>query len=161
MHGARPAWRMVGKGGADMPFRFKMQQVLDYRAQLEEESKVRLADAERRLRESRERLDAVLDELARAEEKSRMGLLQNGERWLHEQYLKGLRSDRAMAELQCRMQEQLAEEARALLAARAMERKLLEKLKERQKSQYLHAERLQEQHFNDEISTLRYKASAF
>lgn len=151
----------VGKGGVGMPFRFRMQKVLDYRAQLEEEAKVRLADAERRLRESRERLEAVLGELARAEEKSRAGLLQSGERWLHGQYLRGLRSDAAQAELQCRMLEQLAEEARSLLAARAMERKLLEKLKERQKIQYLHAERLQEQHFNDEISTLRYKASAF
>lgn len=152
---------MVGKGGAGMPFRFRMQKVLDYRAQLEEEAKVRLADAERGLRESRERLNAVLGELARAEERFRADLLQSGERWLHEQYLKGLRNDRAVTELQCRMREQLVEEARALLAARAMERKLLEKLKERQRAQYLHAERLQEQHFNDEISTLRYKASAF
>lgn len=145
-----------------MPFRFKMQKVLDYRAQLEEEAKVRLADAERRLRESQERLDAVLAELAVAEEKSRAAALhESGERWLHEQYLKGLHGDAAQVELQLRMQRQMTEEARELLAARAMERKLLEKLKERQKSQYLHAERLQEQHFNDEISTLRYKASAF
>ena len=34
-----------------MPFRFKMQKVLDYRAQLEEEAKVRLADAEHKLRQ--------------------------------------------------------------------------------------------------------------
>lgn len=145
-----------------MPFRFRMQKVLDYRVQLEEEAKVRLADAEHRLRLSQERLDAIRGELAVAEEKSRAGgLLQSGERWLHQQYLKGLRSDATTVELQCRMQRQVAEEARSLLAARAMERNLLEKLKERQKIQYLHAERLQEQHFNDEISTLRYKASAF
>lgn len=145
-----------------MPFRFKMQKVLDYRAQLEEEAKVRLADAEHRLRQAEERLEAIRAEMAAAEEKSRAGgLLQSGERWLHEQYLKGLTSDAAAAELQCRMQRQMAEEARTLLADRAMERKLLEKLKERQKAQYLHAERQQEQHFNDEISTLRYKASAF
>ena len=145
-----------------MPFRFKMQKVLDYRAQLEEEAKVRLADAEHKLRQAQEHLDAIRAEMAAAEEKSRAGgLLQSGERWLHEQYLKGLASDARQAELQLRMQQQVAEEARAHLAERAMERKLLEKLKERQKAQYLHAERQQEQHFNDEISTLRYKASAF
>ena len=144
-----------------MPFRFKMQKVLDYRAQLEEEAKVRLADAEHRLRVSQERLEAIRGELAAAEEKARSGLLESAERWLHDQYLKGLRSDVSQAELQCRMQQQMAEEARALLAARAMDRKVLEKLKERQKAQYQHAERLEEQHFNDEISTLRYKASAF
>ena len=145
-----------------MPFRFKMQKVLDYRAQLEEEAKVRLADAEHKLRQAQERLDAILAEVAAAEEKSRSaGLLNSGERWLHEQYLKGLHGDVKQAELQLRMQKELAEEARKYLAERAMERKLLEKLKERQKAQYLHAERQQEQHFNDEISTLRYKASAF
>ena len=144
-----------------MPFRFKMQKVLDYRAQLEEEAKVRLADAEHRLRVSQERLEALRGELAAAEEKARGGLLESAERWLHDQYLKGLASDVSQAELQCRMQQQMAEEARALLAARAMDRKVLEKLKERQKAQYQHAERLEEQHFNDEISTLRYKASAF
>lgn len=145
-----------------MPFRFKMQKVLDYRAQLEEEAKVRLADCEQRLRESQKHLDAVQAELVAAQEKSSAaGLLESGERWLHEQYLKGLHGDLAQAELQLRMQRQMTEEARSLLAARAMERKLLDKLKERQKTQYLHAERLEEQHFNDEISTLRYKASAF
>ena len=144
-----------------MPFRFKMQKVLDYRAQLEEEAKVRLADAEHRLRVSEERLAAIRDELAAAEEKARGGLLESAERWLHDQYLKGLHSDMSQAELQLRLQRQMAEEARALLAARAMDRKVLEKLKERQKAQYQHAERLEEQHFNDEISTLRYKASAF
>ena len=36
-----------------MPFRFKMQKVLDYREQLEEEAKVRLATAQRRFQEAR------------------------------------------------------------------------------------------------------------
>ncbi len=75
-----------------------------------------------------------------------------------EQYLKGLKGDVANAAMQTRMHEQLVEEARKLLAARAIERKLLEKLKERQNLQYLREEQLKEQRVNDETATLRYKA---
>ena len=75
-----------------------------------------------------------------------------------EQYIKGLRGDVANAAMQTRMNEQLVDEARKMLAARAIERKLLEKLKERQNLQYLREEQLKEQRVNDETATLRYKA---
>ena len=42
-----------------------------------------------------------------------------------------------------------------------MDKKLLEKLKERKYRQFLLDERLKEQRFNDEIATLRYKAPNF
>ena len=64
----------------------------------------------------------------------------------------------ANAAMQTRMNEQLVDEARKMLAARAIERKLLEKLKERQNLQYLREEQLKEQRVNDETATLRYKA---
>ena len=75
-----------------------------------------------------------------------------------EQYIKGLKGDVANAAMQTRMNEQLVDEARKMLAARAIERKLLEKLKERQNLQYLREEQLKEQRVNDETATLRYKA---
>ena len=53
-----------------------------------------------------------------------------------------------------------ADNTRKLLAARAIERKLLEKLKERQNQQYIREEQLKEQRVNDETATLRYKAPA-
>ena len=77
-----------------------------------------------------------------------------------EQYIKGLKGDVANAAMQTRMHEQLVDEARKMLAARAIERKLLEKLKERQNQQYLREEQLKEQRVNDETATLRYKAPA-
>ena len=55
----------------------------------------------------------------------------------------------------------MVEEARNLLAARAIDKKLLEKLKERQKHYHAREEQLKEQRFNDEIATLRYKAPSF
>ena len=135
-----------------MPFRFKMQKVLDYREQLEEEAKVRLATAQRRFQEARERLDALQAELRGAQDRlCNEALMEAGERWLLEQYVKGLRGDVAAASLQARMLAQMVEEAR----------KLLEKLKERQKHYHAREEQLKEQRFNDEIATLRYKAPSF
>lgn len=145
-----------------MPFRFKMQKVLDYREQLEEEAKVRLATAEQRLQEAQERLERLRAELERAADRLRDDpLMEAAERWLQEQYIMGLRADVAAASLQTRMLTQMAEEARKLLAARAIDKKLLEKLKERQKKHSLREEQLQEQRFNDETATLRYKAPTF
>lgn len=144
-----------------MSFKFKMQKVLDYREQLEEEAKVRLGKAENDLRKSQEKLAALQEEFRHAQNKLFSGeLMQNSERWLHEQYIKGLRSDVNEEAMRMRMYRQIAEEARNLLAARAIDRKLLDKLKEKQKSQFIHAEQKQEQNFNDEIATLRYKAQA-
>lgn len=151
-----------GRQKADiMPFKFRMQKVLDYREQLEEEAKVRLGKAESDLRASQEKLDNLRQQLAEAQNRLFSGeLMQNSERWLHEQYVKGLRGDVNEEAMRMRMFRQIAEEARKLLAARAIDRKLLDKLKEKQKKQFIHAENKQEQNFNDEIATIRYKAAA-
>ena len=142
-----------------MPFHFKMQKVLDYREQLEEEAKVDLALKQRLLEESRALFEQLKTELRQSENRLyQAALAPQGERGLMEQYIKGLKGDVANAAMQTRMHEQLVEEARKLLAARAIERKLLEKLKERQNLQYLREEQLKEQRVNDETATLRYKA---
>lgn len=141
-----------------MPFKFTLQKALDYREHLEEEAKMRLAAAEKALEDSRRHLETLQNEMLAAEEKIANGpFMQAGERWLMEQYLKGLRADIAAAEMNVRMKNQIVEEARNVLAARAIDKKLLEKLKDRQKEQYLRQEQITEQHFNDEIATLRYK----
>lgn len=137
-----------------------MQKVLDYREQLEEEAKVRLAKAESDLRGGEEKFSRIMTELKAAESKCVGKIMKSGERWLHDQYLKGLRTDVEEAAMQVRMYRQLVEEARKYLAMRAIDRKLLDKLKERQKQQFYRAELKQEQYFNDEIATIRYKAPA-
>ncbi|MGE9985830.1 flagellar export protein FliJ [Desulfovibrio sp. SGI.169] len=145
-----------------MPFRFKMQKVLDYREQLEEEAKARLATAQRRHQEAREQLEQLQVALRHAQDRlCDEALMDAAERWLLERYAKGLRGDVSAASLQVRMLAQMVEEARNLLAARAMDKKLLDKLRERQKRHYAREEQLKEQRFNDEIATLRYKAPSF
>ena len=143
-----------------MPFRFNMQKALDYREQLEEEAKMRLAKAESDLRKGEERLEKLKREFQTEQEAAAGKLMSNSELWLHDQYIKGLRQDIAEAAMQTRMLRQIAEEARRNLAQRSIDKKLLEKLKERKKRQYHQAELKQEQYFNDEIATIRYKAPA-
>lgn len=143
-----------------MPFKFNMQKVLEYREQLEEEAKVRLAKAQAQLREARQRLDDLKKQYLEAQASNAGKLMQSAERWLHDQYMKGLKGDINEAALQARMREQIAEEARQYLASKAIDRKLLDKLKEHKKNQYVKAEQKQEQYFNDEIATIRYKAPA-
>ena len=134
-----------------MPFHFSMQKVLDYREQLEEEAKVRLAKAEQQR-----------NELLEQEERLYTHPPSNaGERWLLEHFVKGLKADMAATAVQLRAAENMVEESRRILAQRAMDRKILDKLKERQKQHYMHDERMKEQRFNDEIATLRYKAPTF
>lgn len=142
-----------------MAFKFKMQKVLDYRQQLEEEAKVRLADAQNNLLRCRRTLEELGTRIAEAESKA-YEVSQPGERWLHDQYLKGLRSDHRALAMQERMLAQIAEEARRALAERAIDRKVLEKLKEKHKIQFTRQEQKQELNFNDEIATIRHKAPA-
>lgn len=145
-----------------MPFRFSMQKVLDYREQLEEEAKVRLAKAEQQRNETRERLDIIRRDLMEQEERLYTRPPSGaGERWLLEHFVRGLKADMAATAVQLRAAESMVEESRKILATRAMDRKILDKLKERQKELYMHDERMKEQRFNDEIATLRYKAPTF
>lgn len=106
-----------------MPFRFKLQKILDYREQLEEEAKVDLANKQKLLEEARALFERLKAELRQTEDRLfESALVPQAERWLLEQYVKGLRGDVANAALQTRMHEQLVDEARKLLAARAIEK---------------------------------------
>ncbi|MBO4313077.1 MAG: flagellar export protein FliJ [Desulfovibrio sp.] len=145
-----------------MAFRFRMQKILDYREQLEEEAKVRLADAEQRHEAARRHHEKVLALLTQAKEQALREPAKNAaEFWISEHYMKGLQKDLDNAAMQLQMTKEIRNEARRILAERAMDKKMLARLKERQKAAWNHDEMLKEQHFNDEIATIRYKASAF
>lgn len=145
-----------------MAFRFRMQKVLEYREQLEEQAKVRLAKDQAQLLDAQNREFAKKTDLEQIQLKlSDTNLMDNGERWLTEQYAKGLRQDLTQIAMEIKTFLQIVDEDKAYLAARSIDKKMLEKLKEHQKHDYLRAEQIEEQHFNDEISTLRYKVKAF
>lgn len=145
-----------------MPFRFSLQKVLDYREQLEEEAKNRFALVQRQYREAKAQLAALSSELETQEARLYGQVIDNaGERWLLESFIKGLRADIEATSARVQNLRVTRDEMRRILAARSMDKKLLEKLKERKYRQFLLDERLKEQRFNDEIATLRYKAPNF
>ena len=141
-----------------MPFNFRMQKILDYREQLEEEAKVRFADAKNRLDIAQKAYDDVQASLELAKQKARDNpLMSSAEFWINDQYIRGLQDDLTAANMQLQIAVQLKNEAQELLTIRAIDKKMLVKLKERQKAAWSKEERLKEQHFNDEIATIRYK----
>ena len=145
-----------------MAFRFKMQKILDYREQLEEEAKVRLARVQQMYIEEERRFEELRLLLQEKETQFYQNIsMDAGERWLLESFIKGLRADITESQLRLRSLHQMMEEARRELLHRAKERKVLDKLKERQKEHYQAEEREKERKTNDETATLRYKAAAF
>ena len=145
-----------------MPFQFKLEKVLNYRTQLEEEAKVRLAQAHQLYIREEQRL-AELNAMLQEKEAAlyRDMTLGHGERWLLENYIRGLRSDISTTQMRLRSLFHAVEQAREYLLERSKDRKALEKLREKQEERYRAEERDKERKINDETATLRYKASAF
>ena len=142
------------------PFRFSLEQVLNYRTQLEQQAKVELARVEQeRLREQQraDTLRAMLDEQERA--LAALTPDKTGERWLAENFIKGLRADLSVTVQRVRNWTMAAEAARTELISRSKDKKTLEKLKATQSENHAREEQLREQQEYDETASLRYNAS--
>ena len=145
-----------------MAFRFSLEQVLTYRERLEQQARIELARVEgERIREQRraDEFRAMLEEQTDAME--RLAPQQRGERWLAENFIKGLRIELATALTRVRNWESAAEAARKELLKRSIDKKTLEKLKAKQAEQYAQDERLREQKQFDETASLRFKVSRY
>ena len=140
------------------PFRFSLEQVLRYRSQLEQMAQVELARVERERIRERVRADAIREILGEQEE-SLAGFApdKRGERWLTENFIRGLRTDLGVALQRVRNWTMAAEAARRELVVRSRDRKILEKLKATQAENHAKEEKLREQREFDEIASLRRK----
>ena len=143
------------------PFRFSLQQVLDYRTQLEDQAKVAFAKAQSEYLEAERRLRELEDMLAEQERELYSGSLDMMERWLREHYIRGLREDIAHTSLRLQELSKILEQARIHLVAKAKERKVLDKFREKQAQRHAHEERLREQRTYDETASIRFKAATF
>lgn len=143
-----------------MAFKFKLEKVLDYRKQLEEQAMQALAEVRRAEEAEKERLASLRLELE-AQRISLHACIQDAaERWLISSYISALQDDTRTA---VRVLEYLAEEVsrrQAVLVTKAQERQLLEKLKEKQAERHAYEEKLKEQRNNDETATVRYQKKA-
>ncbi len=145
-----------------MAFKFNMQKILDYRAQLEEEAKIKLAEAQRLYLHEESRMHTLKEQLAQMEADLYKSLdADHATRWLLENYIKGLREDISQTTLRMRHLQELVSQCRTLVLMRAKDCKIMEKLKEKQQERYYAAEKEHERKVNDETATLRHAVTAF
>lgn len=143
-------------------FHFSLQQVLDYRGQLKEQAQVELARAQGELLREQRHAETLQTQLEEQEHILRTTALGDpGERWLRENFIRGVRSDLSTTLLRVRNLNIRTEEARRQVALRSKEQKILEKLKEKQAARHAFNEQMQEQRTYDETAALRFKAPTF
>ena len=149
-------------GSAVSPFRFSLQQVLNYREQLRDQAQVELARVMAQYQREEQRA-ADLRQLLDSEETRLFSIppQESGERWLLEHFIRGLREDLAATLLRLKELARQVHEVKTLLAARAKEHKVLDKLKAKQAERHAHEERLQEQKTYDEASAIRFNIQPF
>ncbi len=145
-----------------MSFNFNMQKILDYRGQLEEEAKIKMAEAQRMLLHEENRMQGLKEQLFEKERELYANIeADSASRWLLENYIKGLREDIAQTSLRLSHLIELVEQCRTLVIMRAKDYKILEKLKEKQQERYYAAEKELERKINDETATLRHAFTTF
>ena len=139
-------------------FKFKLEKVLDYRRQLEEEAMMLLAKATKARDDQQHELDQLRVSLEENEktlhERRDMTV---DEMWLYRNYSERLLLSIYNAEVRLSNLERKVAEARQNLATKAIERKVLEKLKTKQADEHAKQESLKEQKEFDEMSSLRFE----
>lgn len=141
-----------------MAFKFKLEKVLDYRKQLEEQAMQALAEARAARDAEAARLEELRLELARQmqEMQSCAAAMTGSERWLTQNYIQALQYDVEYAQRNLASLEQVVAQRQNHLVQKAQERELLDKLKSKQAQRFAHEEKLKEQRDNDETATIRF-----
>jgi len=143
------------------PFTFKLDKVLDYREQLEEQAKAALlkAKAARDAQAAKTAdMEARLATHMAGEEKSRATA---NDMWLWRQYREALEQDISIARLKLNSLELNLQRCRAQAVERSKDKKLLEKLKSTQAKKHHEEESAREEKENDEMATIRYESQDF
>jgi len=140
-------------------FQFKLQRILDYRKQIEEQAKMRLAKILSLISQKKEQIKQCERELEQISKVISMGNLSEHSLWLYKESEKNilLYIDQLKKELKDLSQK--AEVLRQDLILKTIERKKLEKLKQKDYERFIYEEQKREQKEIDEISTLRYEKS--
>lgn len=139
------------------PFVFKLEKVLEYRAQLEDQAKLALSKALHDMQEQAERVGKLQRDLAAClDEMSRIKQMTQPELWLWSGWRNRLELDKKQAQTKLAGLERLVEERRLDLVAKAKDRKLLEKLRAKQAVRHGQEEQRKEQNAFDETATIRH-----
>jgi len=141
-------------------FNFSLQRLLDAKEALERVAEVRVGEAQRKLNNGEARL-ARLREQEQLQQKSHADKLRDGELSRNDMSVRVLfvnRFDRYLEKQEeiVIKQRQSLDEARSLLLNAMRERKSLENLKEREKSQWITDERRADRREMDELAIARF-----
>lgn len=147
-----------------MAFKFRLQSVLFFRSTLEEKAQLALAREQRLLEEQRQRLqrfrDARQEIMAELEQRKQVAMAAS----LYAIYVDGLLGMEAAIERQLSAvagQEQVVEASRQELARRMQDRKVIERLKEKDLQLFIAETMKREQKQSDEQAILRYGKGRF
>lgn len=143
-------------------FRYKLQKVLEYKLQLEDQAKLELAAAEAQVTACKRFIeDIVAQRRAHEDEMAAKPAPTIQDMWLSRLYRERLLHDLREAQRQLADLEAVRNERLAHLVERSKDRKTLEKLKEKQAERHAKDALAEEQHQYDEQSTARYQPPAF
>ena len=139
------------------PFVFRLEKILDYRTQLEDQARLALSKARQDLQDQVARVEALERDLAAClAEMSRLKQMTQPELWLWSGWRKRLELDKKEAQAKRIHLERLVEERRIELVNASKDRKLLEKLRAKQAEKHGQEEQRKEQNAFDETATLRH-----
>lgn len=143
------------------PFSFKLEKVLDYRGQLEEQAKSALAAAQRNYDAQAELVEELDRKLAAHMAKEQKSQKTPNDMWLWRQYKDALvidinRERHRLSELELKLQQRRQE-----AVERSKDKKLLEKLKQTKAKKHHEEENAREEKENDEMATIRYESKDF
>ena len=142
-------------------FKFKLQQVLNYRAQLEDQAKMALGRALNELAVRQKCVDDLQTELvAQVSKGYNEGIRSVDERWMQDNYIRRLKADLGKAEFRREEAEMLVHRCRSELMRKSQDRQLLDKLRDKQREKYNHEEAQKEQYALDEMAGIRYRTDA-
>ena len=142
-------------------FKFKLQQVLDYRGQLEDQAKMALGRALNELAVRQKCVDDLQAELVTQVSKGyNEGICTADERWMQDNYIRRLKEDLEKAVHRLGETELLVHRCRSDLMRKSQDRQLLNKLSEKQRDRYNHEESQKEQDTLDEMAGSRYRTDA-
>lgn len=139
------------------PFVFRLEKVLEYRRQLEDQARMALAQASARHQAQEAVVLDVETRLAEHVDRGFGAKASQADIWLWMQYRQALDRDLVTARAELQRLALILQNCRQEAVLRSREKKLLEKLKDRQAKKHHVAENLAEQKEFDEMATLRYE----
>jgi len=143
------------------PFSFKLEKVLDYRAQLEEQAKAELARAQRNYDAQLKVVEDLNARLAAHLTKEQESRKSANDMWLWRQYKGALEQDVGQARYRLSELELNLHKVRQQAIERSRDKKLLEKLKQTQAKKHHEEESAREEKENDEMATIRFQFKDF